>query len=123
MKTKILSHETLEIETITFPIFDETAQTLPDSMNYFHALTSLKLCLTVARVFLQALFLVDDDVLDVLHGQMVAEGVEQDVFQLLQGDLLHVELQGRDERRGLKNGQTILFSHLGGPVMLIQVFI
>lgn len=56
-------------------------------------LTSLKLCLTVPGVFLQALFLVDDDVLNVLHSQMVTEGVEQDVFQLLQGDPLHVELQ------------------------------
>lgn len=58
------------------------------------ALTSLKLCLAVSWIFLQAFFLVDDDVLDVLHGQVVAEGVEQDVFQLLQGDPLHVELQG-----------------------------
>ena len=58
-----------------------------------HSLTSLKLCLTVPRVFLQALLLVDDDVLNVLHGQVIAEGVEQDVFQLLQGDPLHVELQ------------------------------
>lgn len=62
------------------------------------SLTSLELCLTVPRVFLQALFLVDDDVLNVLHGEVLAEGVEQDVFQLLQGDPLHVELQGeRDE--------------------------
>lgn len=56
-------------------------------------LTSLKLRLTVPGVFLQALFLVDDDVLNVLHSQVVTEGVEQDVFQLLQGDPLHVELQ------------------------------
>lgn len=64
------------------------------------SLTSLKLCLTVPRVFLQALFLVDDDVLNVLHGQVVTEGVEQDVFQLLQGDPLHVKLQEeRDKRR------------------------
>lgn len=55
-------------------------------------LTSLKLRLTVPGVLLQALFLIDDDVLDVLHGEVVAEGVEQDVFQLLQGDPLHVEL-------------------------------
>lgn len=55
-------------------------------------LTSLKLRLTVPRVLLQALFLIDDDVLDVLHGEVVAEGIEQDVFQLLQGDPLHVEL-------------------------------
>lgn len=64
-------------------------------------LTSLKLRLTVPGVFLQALFLVDDDVLNVLHSQVVTEGVEQDVFQLLQGDPLHVELQ--EDRR-----QTIL---------------
>lgn len=57
------------------------------------SLTSFKLCLTVPRVFLQALFLIDDDVLNVLHGQVVAEGIEQDVFQFLQGDPLHVELQ------------------------------
>lgn len=64
-------------------------------------LTSLKLCLTVPRVFLQALLFVDDNVLDVLHGQVVAEGVEQDVFQLLQGDPLHVKLQQeKDEMRG-----------------------
>lgn len=63
------------------------------------ALTSLKLCLTVPRVFLQALFLVDDDVLDVLHGQVVAERVEQDVFQLLQGDSLHVKLQEEGDER------------------------
>lgn len=56
-------------------------------------LTSLKLCLTVPGVLLQALFLIDDDVLDVLHGEVVAEGVEQDVFQLLQRDPLHVKLQ------------------------------
>lgn len=57
------------------------------------SLTSFKLHLTVPRVLLQALLLVDDDVLDVLHGQVVSEGVEENVLQLLQGDLLHVELQ------------------------------
>lgn len=56
-------------------------------------LTSFELCLTVPRVLLQALLLIDDDVLDVLHRQVVTEGVEQNVFQLLQGDSLHVELQ------------------------------
>lgn len=55
-------------------------------------LTSFKLRLTVARVLLEALLLVDDDVLDVLHGQVVTEGVEQDVLELLQRDPLHVEL-------------------------------
>lgn len=97
-----------------------TYQILPDSTDYFlfkytsttlafkclcvklaEGLTSLKLCLTVPRVFLQALLFVDDNVLDVLHGQVVAEGVEQDVFQLLQGDPLHVKLQQeKDEMRG-----------------------
>ena len=57
-------------------------------------LTSFKVCLTVSRVLVEALLLVDDDVLDVLHGQVVSEGVEQDVFQLLKGDTLHVKLQG-----------------------------
>lgn len=47
------------------------------------SLTSLKLRLTVPGVFLQAFFLVDDDVLNVLHGQVIAESVEEDVFQLL----------------------------------------
>lgn len=56
-------------------------------------LTSFELCLTVPGVLLQALLLIDDDVLDVLHRQVVTEGVEQNVFQLLQGDSLHVELQ------------------------------
>lgn len=106
---------------------DEEAQILPDIMDYFLShyththhrmcvyhlpkclcvklaqglsLTSLKLCLAVPRVFLQALLLVDDDVLNVLHGQVVAEGVEQDVFQLLQGDPLHVELQEERDERG-----------------------
>lgn len=65
------------------------------------SLTSLKLCLTVPGVFLQALFLIDDDVLNVLHGQVIAEGVEQDVFQLLQGDPLHVELQEDRDKRGI----------------------
>lgn len=63
-------------------------------------LTSFELCLTVPGVLLQALLLIDDDVFDVLHCQVVAKGIEQNVFQLLQGDSLHVELQeGRDERR------------------------
>lgn len=65
------------------------------------SLTSLKLCLTIPGVFLQALFLIDDDVLNVLHGQVIAEGVEQDVFQLLQGDPLHVELQKDRDKRGI----------------------
>lgn len=62
-------------------------------------LTSFELCLTVPGVLLQALLLIDDDVLDVLHRQVVTEGVEQNVFQLLQGDSLHVELQ-EDTRNG-----------------------
>lgn len=65
-------------------------------------LTSFELCLTVSRVLLQALLLVDNDVLDVLHRQVVTKGVKQNVFQLLQGDSLHVELQGdRGKRRFL----------------------
>lgn len=61
-------------------------------------LTSFELCLTVPGVLLQALLLVDDDVLDVLHRQVVAKGVKQNVFQLLQGDPLHVELRGDMQR-------------------------
>lgn len=61
------------------------------------SLTSLKFRLTVPGVLLQALLLVGDDVLDVLHSQVVTEGVEQDVFQLLQGDPLHVELQEKTD--------------------------
>lgn len=64
------------------------------------SLTSLKFRLTVPGVLLQALLLVGDDVLDVLHGQVVTEGVEQDVFQLLQGDPLHVELQEKTDEEG-----------------------
>lgn len=64
-------------------------------------LTSFELCLTVPGVLLQALLLIDDDVLDVLHRQVVTEGVEQNVFQLLQGDSLHVELQ--EEMRNVFN--------------------
>lgn len=56
--------------------------------------TSLKLGLAVLRRLLQALLLVDDDVLNVLHRQVVPEGVVEDVFQLLQRHPLHVELWG-----------------------------
>lgn len=56
-------------------------------------LTSLKLCLTVPRVFVQALLLIDDDVLYVLHRQVVPEGMKKDVFQFLQRNPLHVKLQ------------------------------
>lgn len=56
-------------------------------------LTSLKLCLTVPRVLVQALLLIDDDVLDVLHRQVVPESMKKDVFQLLQCYPLHVKLQ------------------------------
>lgn len=73
------------------------------------SLTSFKLCLTVPRVFLQAFFLVDDDVLYVLHGQVVAEGIEQDVFQLLQGDPLHVELQEERETWGRFSNRPFIF--------------
>lgn len=78
-------------------------------------LTSLKLCLTVPRVFLQALLLVDDDVLYVLHGQVVAERVEQDVLQLLQGDSLHVKLQeeGDERKRFFKKRQLYLHANCG----------
>lgn len=81
-------------------------------------LTSLKLCLTVPGVFLQALFLIDDDVLNVLHGKVVTEGVEQDVFQLLQGDPLHVELQEDREEdiRFLKRNNVLLT--LNAPILL-----
>lgn len=80
-------------------------------------LTSLKLRLTVPRVLLQALFLIDDDVLDVLHGEVVAEGVEQDVFQLLQGDPLHVELpQHREDTFSLAD----LYNFLMGLQPLTQ---
>lgn len=69
------------------------------------SLTSLKFRLTVPGVLLQALLLVGDDVLDVLHSQVVTEGVEQDVFQLLQGDPLHVELQE-------KTDEEVFFLHI-----------
>ncbi|PWA24291.1 hypothetical protein CCH79_00020255 [Gambusia affinis] len=72
------------------------------------SLTSLKLRLTVPGVFLQAFFLVDDDVLNVLHGQVIAESVEEDVFQLLQGDLLHVKLQHTRERERERDEQETL---------------
>lgn len=62
-------------------------------------LTSFELRLTVPRVLLQALLLVDDDVLDVFHRQVVAKGVKENVFQLLQGDSLHVELRGDTDER------------------------
>lgn len=81
------------------------------------SLTSFKLCLTVPRVFLQAFFLIDDDVLYVLHGQVVAEGIEQDVFQLLQGDPLHVELQEDRETWGWFSNRPF-FSHIGCPFWL-----
>lgn len=68
------------------------------------SLTSLKLCLTIPRVFLQTLFLIDDDVLNVLHCQVITEGVEKDVFQLLQGDPLHVKLQETKIRKVSERG-------------------
>lgn len=58
-------------------------------------LTSLKLRLTVPRVLVQALLFIDDDVLDVLHRQMVSEGMKQNVLEFLQRYSLHVKLQRR----------------------------
>lgn len=60
-------------------------------------LTSLILR-AVPWIFIEALFLRDDDVLNVLHRQVVAEGVEQHLLQLIQRQLLHVKLQGRIQR-------------------------
>lgn len=69
------------------------------NMKLFSLLfTSLKFGLAVSWVLLQALFLCDDNILDVLHSKMVSEGVEQDMFELLQGHLLHVKLQGGNTR-------------------------
>lgn len=66
-------------------------------------LTSLKLCLTVSRVLVQALLLIDDDVLDVLHRQVVPEGMKKDVFQLFQCYPLHVKLQRQITQKQLLN--------------------
>lgn len=57
------------------------------------ALTSLILR-AVPRCFVEALLLSDDDVLNVLHCQVVPKGVEQHLLQLIQRQLLHVKLQG-----------------------------
>lgn len=76
-------------------------------------LTSFELCLTVPGALLQALLLVGDDVLDVLHRQVVTKGVKENVFQLLQGDSLHVKLQG--DKQHLTFPQLAIDQvHLGG---------
>lgn len=73
-------------------------------------LTSLKLCLTVPRVLVQALFLIDDDVLNVLHCQVVPEGMKKNVFQLLQCYPLHVKLQRQITQELLNQTQAFTFT-------------
>lgn len=95
---RVLSITSLKLRKIS----NVSEQLLHDpsiNMKLFSLLfTSLIFGLAVSWVLLQALFLCDDNILDVLHGEMVSEGVEQDVFELLQGHLLHVKLQGGNTR-------------------------
>ena len=75
----------------------------PSHTHTLRVLTSLKLHLAVPRVLVEALLLINDDVLDVLHCEVVPEGVEEDVLQLLQRYPLHVKLRhgegGREKRK------------------------
>lgn len=66
-------------------------------------LTSLVLR-AVPWIFVEALLLRDDDVLYVLHRQVVAEGVKQHLLQLIQRQLLHVKLQGWRQRSTRRHG-------------------
>lgn len=94
------------------------------NMKLFSLLfTSLKFGLAVSWVLLQALFLCDDDILDVLHGEVVSEGVEQDMFELLQGHLLHVKLQGGNTRGLPSNLSTAGLSMLLCGAVLLEWFI
>lgn len=94
---------------------------------------TFKLRLAVARVLVQALLLVDDDVLNVLHGEVVTEGMVQDVLQLLQRYPLHVKLwetaqlplraQGSKESRQCHNPQFVFYQpHFNTPVWAVALW-